>query len=57
MKRGDPGDITVEILRQWLQEKGRKPVAWQMLVNCLQDTNLHVTADYIHSELDTGDIK
>jgi len=28
-------DITVEILRQWLQEKGRKPVTWQTLVKCL----------------------
>ena len=55
-KRGDPGDITVEILRLWLQGKGRQPVTWQTLVNCLQYTKLHVTADYIQSELDTGDI-
>ena len=47
MKRGDPGDITVEILRQWLQGKGRKPVTWQTLVECLEDTKLHVAADYI----------
>ena len=56
VKRGDPGDITVEILRQWLQGKGRQPVTWQTLVDCLQDTNLHVTADYIQSELDTGNV-
>ena len=47
MKRGDPGDITVEILRQWLQGKGRKPVTWQTLVECLQNTKLHVAANYI----------
>ena len=55
-KRGDPSEITVEIFRLWLQGKGRQPVAWKTLVNCLQDANLHVTADYIQSELDTGDI-
>ena len=47
MKRGDPGDITVEILRQWLHEKGRKPVTWQTLVECLEATKLHVAANYI----------
>ena len=47
MKRGDPGDITVEILRLWLQGKGRKPVTWQTMVECLEDTNMHVAADYI----------
>ena len=55
-KRGDPSDITVEILRLWLQGKGRQPVTWQMLVNCLQDANLHIAADYIESELDTGKV-
>ena len=47
MKRGDPGDITVEILRLWLQGEGRKPVTWQTLVECLEDTQLHVAAHYI----------
>jgi len=46
-KLGDPGEITVEIFRQWLQGKGRKPVTWWTLVECLEDTNLHVAADYI----------
>ena len=55
-KRGDPSEITVEILRQWLLGKGRKPVTWQTLVNCLQDANLHITADYIESELDAGKV-
>ena len=47
MKHGDPGDITVQILQQWLQGKGRKPVTWQTLVECLQSTNLCVVADYV----------
>ena len=47
MKLGNPGDITVQILRQWLQGKGRKPVTWQTLVKCLEDTEMHVAADYI----------
>ena len=50
-KRGDPGDITVEVLRQWLQGKGRSPVTWEMLVECLQKANLNVPADYIEKTL------
>ena len=51
-KRGDPGDVTVEIFRQWLQGKGRKPITWRTLVECLEDTNLHVAADYIKGIFD-----
>ena len=55
-KRGDPGDIMVEILRQWLQGKGRKPVTWWTLVECLEDTNLHVAADYIKAIFDRSNV-
>ena len=55
MKHGDPVDITVEILKQWLQGKGRKPVTWQTLVKCLQDTNLNVLADDMESSLSVHD--
>ena len=34
-ERGDPVGITVEILKQWLQGKGRKPVTCNTLVKCL----------------------
>ena len=34
-EHGDPVDITVEILKQWLQGKGKEPVTWQTLVKCL----------------------
>ena len=35
--RGDSVAITVEILRQWLQGKGRTPVTWQTFVECLRE--------------------
>lgn len=50
-ERDDPLVITVEILRQWLQGKGKKPVTWQTLVTCLQDTGLHVLAGKIDDSL------
>ena len=50
-EHGDPVDITVEILTQWLQGKGRKPVAWQTLVKCLRDTDLNALADNMESLL------
>ena len=50
-----PVDITVEILKQWLQGKGRKPVTWQTLVKCLRDTNLNALADDIESSLSEHD--
>ena len=46
-----PVDITVEILRQWLQGKGRLPVTWQTLVTCLRNAKLNVAADYIDGAL------
>ena len=50
-EHGDPVDITVEILKQWLQGKGRKPVTWQTLIKCLRDTNLNVLVANIESSL------
>ena len=43
--------ITLEILRQWLQGKGRMPVTWLTLIKCLRDTGLNVLADDIKSAL------
>ena len=48
---GDPVDITVEILRQWLQGSGRLPVTWQTLIKCLRGAKLNVAADYIEGAL------
>ena len=50
-KQHVPIDITVEILRQWLQGKGKKPVTWQTLVTCLRDTGLYVLAKNIDDSL------
>ena len=52
-KHGDAGDIAVEILRLWLQGKG-KPVTWRTLVECLQDIGLNVLANNIKSGLSTS---
>ena len=49
MEHGNSVDITVEILEQWLQGKGRMPDTWRTLVSCLQDTDLHVLAKSIQS--------
>ena len=50
-RNGPPVDITVEILRQWLQGTGRLPVTWQTLVECLRDAKLNIAADYIEGAL------
>ena len=51
MKHQDPVDITVEILEQWLQGRGRMPITWQTLIKCLRDTELNVLADDMESSL------
>ena len=50
-KRGDVLDINVEILRQWLQGKGRRPVTWQTLIKCVRDSKLTVLSERIESSL------
>ena len=54
-KRGDVVDINVEILRQWLQGKGRRPVTWQTLINCVRDSKLTVLLERIESSLSKKD--
>ena len=53
-ERGVPVEITEEILRQWLQGKGKKPVTWQTLVDCLQEAQLNVAADDIEGALSSS---
>ena len=50
-ERDDPLLITVEILRQWLQGKGKEPVTWRTLVTCLRATDLNVLAENIDHSL------
>ena len=49
--KSDPVTITDEILKQWLQGKGRKPVTWQTLVMCLRDTGLNFLAATIEHSI------
>ena len=51
MNHGDPVDITVEILEQWLRGRGRMPITWQTLIECLRDTDLYVLANMMESSL------
>jgi len=55
-KRFVPVDITVEILRYWLKGKGRKPVTWQTLVECLRYTGLNVLADEIENSISSHSV-
>ena len=54
-KHGDTVAITDEILRQWIQGKGRMPVTWLTLIKCLRDTGLNVLADDIKGALSQED--
>ena len=54
-KRGDVVDINVEILRQWLRGKGRRPVTWQTLIQCIRDSKLTVLSERIESSLSKKD--
>ena len=55
ISKSKPVDITVEILKQWLNGKGRKPVTWQTLVKCLRDTDLNALAGEMESSLSEHD--
>ena len=46
-ERDDPLLVTVEILCQWLQGKGKEPVTWQRLMTCLQAADLNALAENI----------
>ena len=50
-KLGHPVAITLEILRQWLQGKGRTPVTWRTFVECLRESRLNVPANYIEAAI------
>ena len=54
-KRGDPVLIADEILQQWRLGKGKKPVTWQTLVECLRATGLNVLANNIEYSLSKQD--
>ena len=45
--RGNPEDINSEVLRLWIEGKGKMPVTWRTLVNVLRDVDLTQLADDI----------
>ena len=47
----DAEQINIDILKEWLQGKGKKPVTWQTLVDVLKDTGLSKLAMDIEASL------
>ena len=45
--QGDPEDVMLRILQEWLEGKGLLPVTWQTLVKTLRDIELSTLADQI----------
>ena len=54
-ERGDVLRIVAEILRQWLKGKGRRPVTWQTLIQCMRDSKLNVLLDHMERSLSKQD--
>ena len=45
-------EITTEIMRRWLNGKGRQPVTWQTLIECLHFVGLpHIVSIIVQSLL------
>ena len=47
----DPTSINQEILRLWLQGRGRKPVVWSTLIETLKDISMNTLATDIEQNL------
>ena len=45
----NPEDINMEVLRQWVDGKGKTPVTWETLIQVLRDTELTTLADDIEA--------
>ena len=45
----DAEQINIEILQEWLTEKGKQPVNWATLVEVLHDIELSTLADEIEA--------
>ena len=46
-RRGNPENINMDILQEWVQGKGKQPVTWDTLVDVLKDIHLVTLADEI----------
>lgn len=49
--------INQDILTQWLQGQGKKPVAWSTLIDTLKDAELSELAQMIEEELGANQIQ
>ena len=47
----DPLQICEKMVKQWLEGKGKQPVTYATLVNCLRDAQLNTLADDIEDVL------
>ena len=47
--RGNPEQINMDILEQWLDGKGKQPVTWETLVEVLSDAELTTLASDIET--------
>lgn len=47
---GDPEQIILEIVKQWMEGKGR-PISWDVLINVLNDIGLTTLARDIEEEI------
>ena len=47
----DAEQINIDIVQEWLQGNGKKPVTWQTLVGVLNDTGLYALAKDIDTSL------
>ena len=45
----DAEQINIEILQEWLTEKGKQPVTWETLVEVLHDIELSALADEVEA--------
>jgi len=52
--RGDAEQINLEILRQWMEGKG-KPLSWDTLINVLKTISLNTLASDIQDGLHHSD--
>ena len=43
----DPEKINIEILREWIDKKGKQPVSWETLIEVLYDIGLDALASEI----------
>ena len=50
-KMHDVDEINIAILQRWLSGKGQGPFTWDILVQCLQDTELNFLANEIEEVL------